>query len=598
MMFHAPQSRTRIASLIMRRTLFNRATFVAIGAAVTTSVVLAGRGPDIGGSTGEYPALSTSSIALAHLALPAGSLNETQITSAILPDPLTTPVSEDATIAASLYETNVDLPQRDVAMIEAPDAIADSVIDDFSALGTAAPTKPTAPRAIRLASLTTPEGDWDVLDSISDPKFPTLARIPTSPDLPSLPEMKDVDAIDILPESNPPTGGPVIETLEARSGEILSQMLARANMTDADRRATLVALRADDISDSLFEGDQIDVALMSPSDNQLLAIRLRQVGKPPIELRWDGDSDPLWESLDSNIASAPPAEAIVETPPKEKTLSITGKQDDTIFVSGVISSSLYAAAGKAGLTAGETKALTDIFRYSVDFGRDLRKGDHFEALFEKGENGSYGDILYAKLTNRGSEIALYRGTENETGATGYFDAAGKTNKRTLMRTPLADAQVSSHFGMRLHPVLGYTKMHRGTDFRARTGTPIFAAGDGIVDFLGRKGAYGKYIRIRHNSTFETAYAHLSKYAANLKNGDRVRQGEVIGYVGSTGRSTGPHLHFEILQHGNQINPLKVADFGPVKGLEGSALSRFMVRVSRIEIALTRLRRDTRVATAE
>jgi len=441
MMFHAPQSRTRIASLIMRRTLFNRATFVAIGAAVTTSVVLAGRGPDIGGSTGEYPALSTSSIALAHLALPAGSLNETQITSAILPDPLTTP------------------------------AIADSVIDDFSALGTAAPTKPTAPRAIRLASLTTPEGDWDVLDSISDPKFPTLARIPTSPDLPSLPEMKDVDAIDILPESNPPTGGPVIETLEARSGEILSQMLARANMTDADRRATLVALRADDISDSLFEGDQIDIALMSPSDNQLLAIRLRQVGKPPIELRWDGDSDPLWESLDSNIASAPPAEAIVETPPKEKTLSITGKQDDTIFVSGVISSSLYAAAGKAGLTAGETKALTDIFRYSVDFGRDLRKGDHFEALFEKGENGSYGDILYAKLTNRGSEIALYRGTENETGATGYFDAAGKTNKRTLMRTPLADAQVSSHFGMRLHPVLGYTKMHRGTDFRARTGTP-------------------------------------------------------------------------------------------------------------------------------
>ena len=242
--------------------------------------------------------------------------------------------------------------------------------------------------------------------------------------------------------------------------------------------------------------------------------------------------------------------------------------------------------------------MTDIFRYSVDFGRDLRKGDHFEALFEKGANGSYGDILYAKLTNRGSEIALYRGVDDVTGEVGYFDAAGKTNKRTLMRTPLAGAQVSSHFGMRRHPVLGYSKMHRGTDFRARTGTPIFAAGDGIVEYLGRKGAYGNYIRIRHNGTFETAYAHMSRFAANLNSGDRVRQGEVIGYVGSTGRSTGPHLHFEILEHGNQINPLNIADFGPVKGLGGPALSRFKVRVSRIEIALTLLRDGMRVATSQ
>jgi len=167
-----------------------------------------------------------------------------------------------------------------------------------------------------------------------------------------------------------------------------------------------------------------------------------------------------------------------------------------------------------------------------------------------------------------------------------------------MRTPLARAQISSHYGMRRHPVLGYTKMHRGTDFRARTGTPIFAAGDGVVEYLGRKGAYGKYIRIRHNGTYETAYAHMSRYAANLNSGDRVRQGEVIGYVGSTGRSTGPHLHFEILEHGNQINPMRIADFGAVKGLSGSALSRFKVRVSRIEIAMTLLRDGARVATVE
>jgi len=202
------------------------------------------------------------------------------------------------------------------------------------------------------------------------------------------------------------------------------------------------------------------------------------------------------------------------------------------------------------------------------------------------------------LTNRGSEIALYRGSDDETGEAGYFDASGKTNKRTLMRTPLAGARISSHFGMRRHPVLGYTKMHRGTDFGARKGTPIFAAGDGIIEFLGRNGAYGKYIRIRHNGTYETAYAHMSRYAPNLSSGKRVRQGEVIGYVGSTGRSTGPHLHFEILKHGSQINPMKIADFGAVKGLDGAALSRFKVRVSRIEIALTLLRNGTRIATAE
>lgn len=594
MTFHAPQSRTRITSLLMRRTLFNRATVVAFGAAVTTSVVLAGRGPEIGPATSEFSELSTSSIALTHLALPAGSPNDGVVSSAVLPIALIFPPSQDAAIATSLYNSGTELPQRRIATIAAPALVVDSFDPGFDFGESLETNPPTPPKNIQLASLTLPNGGWDVLGSVTAPRLPALGRIPSSPDL------KDVGAIDLIPEIDihERESGPVVETLEARSGEILFQMLARANMTDADRRATLVALRADNVAETLLEGDLIDVAIMSPSDNQLLAVRLRQLGKPPIELRWDGDEDPLWTSIDSAIEQEVPAEVVVETPPKPEALSITGKKDDTVLISGEISSSLYASAAKAGLTGGETKALSDIFRYSVDFERDLRKGDHFEALFEKGENGSYGNILYAKLTNRGSEIALYRGIDDLTGEAGYFDAAGKTNKRTLMRTPLAGAQVSSHFGMRRHPVLGYSKMHRGTDFRARTGTPIFAAGDGVVEFLGRKGAYGNYIRIRHNSTFDTAYAHMSRYAANLKSGDRVRQGEIIGYVGSTGRSTGPHLHFEILEHGNQINPLNIADFGPVKGLSGSALSRFKVRVSRIEIALTLLRDGTRVATAQ
>lgn len=592
MTFHAPQSRTRIASLLMRRTLFSRATVVAFGAAVTTSVVLAERGPDVSAATSEFAELSASSIALTHLALPDAAPQDLIGPSAVLPIPLNVPPSHDAVIAASLYDSGSELPQREIATFAAPAQVADSFNREFGFAESPEATQPASPKHVRLASLTLPQDDWDILESITAPRLPELGRIPTSPTL------KDFGAIDLIPEFEHHESGPVLETLEARSGENLFQMLSRANMPDSDRRATLVALRADDVADSLMEGDLIDIAVMSANDNQLLAIRLRQLGKPPIELRWDGDSDPLWASIDLNVEDEAPEEVAIETTPKHETLSITGKQDDTILISGEITSSLYASAAKAGLTAGETKALTNIFRYSVDFGRDLRKGDRFEALFEKGENGSYGSILYAKLTNRGSEIALYRGVDDVTGETGYFDAAGKTNKRTLMRTPLAKARVSSHFGMRHHPLLGYTKMHRGTDFRARTGTPIFAAGDGIVEFAGRNGAYGKYIRIRHNSTYETAYAHLSNYAANLSNGKRVRQGEVIGYVGSTGRSTGPHLHFEILEHGNQINPMRIADFGAVKGLEGPALSRFKVRVSRIEIALTLMRDGTQVADAQ
>jgi murein DD-endopeptidase MepM/ murein hydrolase activator NlpD len=318
------------------------------------------------------------------------------------------------------------------------------------------------------------------------------------------------------------------------------------------------------------------------------------LGQLPVELRWDEETVPLWASL------APLDTVFSELEPEEAapTLSVTGKPDDTVFFAGEINSSLYQSAKKAGLSARQTKAVENIFRYSIDFQRDLRKGDYFEVLFEKQDDGTTGDILYTKLNNRGSEIALYLGIDDLTGLSGYFDATGKSNKRSLMRTPISGARISSHFGMRHHPILGYNKMHRGTDFAAPRGTPIFAAGDGVIEYLGRNGAYGKYIRIRHNNIYKTAYAHMSRYAPGLLNGSRVRQGDVIGYVGSTGRSTGPHLHFEILENDNRINPMQVADFGPVQGLSSTALTNFLVRVSRIEVALSLLRDNVRVAEAE
>jgi len=597
MTFHAPHSRSRLIGLLIRRSLFSKSAIMTVGAVISTSVVLAGRGPELelNHSENTYN-VAASTLASRHLGLPSGKIENTDsgrfVARTEAPEELVSPNHKDLPIGDKLYDQlDTVVLSHVVPDLEEVQAVQGDLAAELKLIDSAFESHSWKPKTIEIASLAVPNDEWSPLDSLHHDQLPALDPAPAGRSL------GKPNALDSLPEINGLESGPVISTLEARVGETLEGMLSRAELQENDRKATLVALRADNIAEWLFEGDEIDIAMLSPDDNQLLAVRLRQFGQSPIELRWDGDTDSLWAPIE--IAPVTGEEtSVLDLLPEPEILSITGKQDDTVLVEGDISSSLYTSAANAGLTAGETKALSDIFRYSVDFGRDLRKGDHFEALFEKKSNGAYGDILYAKLTNRGSEIALYRGVDDVTGEAGYFDAAGKTNKRTLMRTPLAGAQVSSHFGMRKHPVLGYNKMHRGTDFRARTGTPIFAAGDGIVDSIGRNGSYGEYIRIRHNGTYETAYAHLSKYAAGLNYGDRVRQGDVIGYVGSTGRSTGPHLHFEILKNGNQINPLKIADFGPVKGLSGAALSSFMVRVSRIEIALSLMQNRSRVATAE
>ena len=597
MIFHAPHSKSRLISLLMRRTVLHKSVVMTVGAVVSTTVVLAGRAPEIelDHSQNTYQHLDHSFISTqlgTLLEKENGMVAEPVTADTEQPEDLISPKHRDLPIGDRLYDNDDRVTVAHILpKLRENQSIQLDLSDDLKAVDSAIKTQSWGHRTVEIASLATPNDDWRALNP------PILDRLPTFEPRPVEETLGRPNALDSLPEINGLEAGPIVVSFEAGAGESLEGILSRAELSENDQKATLVALRADNIADLLFEGDEIDIAMLSPDDNQLLAVRLRQFGQPPVELRWDGDTDSLWESLDITIENAVNV-TTAEPEIEQEILSVTGKQDDTVLIEGNISSSLYSSAAKAGLTAGETKALSDIFRYSVDFERDLRQGDHFEALFEKKPNGAYGDILYAKLTNRGSEIALYRGVDDVTGETGYFDATGKTNKRTLMRTPLAGAQVSSHFGMRIHPVLGYSKMHRGTDFRARTGTPIFAAGDGIVDSIGRNGGYGKYIRIRHNSTYETAYAHLSKYAPNLKYGDRVRQGDIIGYVGSTGRSTGPHLHFEILKNGNQINPLKTVDFGPVKGLSGSALSAFKVRVSRIEIALSLMREKTRFATAE
>ncbi|HEX2479830.1 MAG TPA: peptidoglycan DD-metalloendopeptidase family protein [Geminicoccaceae bacterium] len=269
---------------------------------------------------------------------------------------------------------------------------------------------------------------------------------------------------------------------------------------------------------------------------------------------------------------------------------------DLVHRAGIIDDSLYLSAERAAVPQDVTISLIKLFSWDVDFQRDVRQGDRFEALFETValEDGSDivrgGDLLYAALSIDGRLFEGYR-FELPDGGVAYFDRSGKSLRKFLMRTPIDGARLSSRFGMRRHPILGYNRMHQGVDFAAPTGTPIYAAGEGKVEIAKRNGGYGKYIRIRHTGEYSTAYAHLSRFAKGIAPGRRVRQGEVIGYVGTTGRSTGPHLHYEVLRRGAQINPLQIKQAANQQ-LAGADLERFGAEIARID----RLREDPPPAT--
>jgi len=231
--------------------------------------------------------------------------------------------------------------------------------------------------------------------------------------------------------------------------------------------------------------------------------------------------------------------------------------EEKIFVSGEITTSLYQAMKKAGLSELIITEIIRIYSFDVDFQRDIYEGDYFEALFtrrknDQGKTVQIDDPEYLVLSSRGTPLTYYLYSNDEFSE--YFDENGKGMTKSLMKTPINGARLSSSYGMRKHPISGYNKMHKGVDFAAPTGTPIFAAGNGVVEFVGRNGGYGNYIRIRHDSTYKTAYAHLNGYKKGIYGGVRVKQGDIIGFVGSTGKSTGPHLHYEIIVNGKQVNP--------------------------------------------
>ena len=231
-----------------------------------------------------------------------------------------------------------------------------------------------------------------------------------------------------------------------------------------------------------------------------------------------------------------------------------------IYSENLILQSLYKSATEQKIPPNIIVEFAGIYGFQVDFQRDIRKKDKFQIMFElflneKNEIVETGEILFANLILTGQDNSLYY-FDNE-GSEGHYDKNGKSVKKALMKTPINGARLSSPFGMRKHPIDGFNKMHRGTDFAAPLGTPIMASGDGIVKKAGWCGGGGNCVKIKHNSTYQTVYAHMSKFARGIKAGVRVKQGQTIGYVGSTGKSTGPHLHYEVIVNGKKVNSQKL-----------------------------------------
>lgn len=247
------------------------------------------------------------------------------------------------------------------------------------------------------------------------------------------------------------------------------------------------------------------------------------------------------------------------------------------LVEGRIDSTLYGAALQAGLPPGILSDLIYLYSFDIDFQREIQTGDSFSILFdeytdEEGRRVRLGDIAYASLTVSGGEKEIYRYTPKK-GDADYFDPSGKSARKTLLKTPINGAYISSGYGMRVSPILGYSRFHPALDFAAPEGTPVFTAGDGVVTALGRDDVYGRYIKIAHANSYATLYAHLSRYVSGIRKGSKVSQGSTIGYVGSTGMSTGPHLHYEVHYQGKQINPA-ILNFPPGKTLKGEELENY------------------------
>jgi len=356
-------------------------------------------------------------------------------------------------------------------------------------------------------------------------------------------------------------------------GDALGSVLSRQGVGASAAHAVATAMKPVLDPRKLRAGQKMTLSFM-PSDNAS--------GKPSLQqLMIDG--------RDAQITISRKDNGTFVAQKKEKEL-----QRKYIRAGGIIRNSLSHLARNEMIPASVLSEAVKAYGFDVDFRRDIRKGDGFAVVYEAFYNDQSkfvrnGRMVYAELTLDGERKRLYSygvGHKNRD----YFDEKGRSVRKNLLKNPVPGARESSGYGMRFHPILKRKMPHRGLDFAAKTGTPIRAAGTGRVVLAQRKGAYGKYIRIRHDSTWSTAYAHINRFAKGIRKGVHVRQGQVIAYVGTTGRSTGPHLHYEVLKHGKQVNPKKVP-LRPGRILRGTELVKFHNARQKLDILFASLAPD-------
>jgi murein DD-endopeptidase MepM/ murein hydrolase activator NlpD len=354
------------------------------------------------------------------------------------------------------------------------------------------------------------------------------------------------------------------EVFEFGKGDTLSAVLVRAGLTDAQALSVSNSMSTHFNPRNIKPGQKASLTFTPDAESPEFLFNKMEIEINPLTI--------LTVSLSDK------GEYISELVEKEVSKKLYAQQAEILI-------SLYGSAAKAGIPVPVIAEAIRIYSWDVDFQRDIRQGDFIKLMYERletpeGETVKHGEIVYAELSVNGHKLPLYR-FETSDGIVDYFSPAGASVRKTLMKTPIDGARLSSGFGMRRHPVLGYNKMHKGTDFAAPTGTPIYAAGDGVIEKAGRWGAYGNYVRIRHNASLKTAYAHMHNFAKGISVGKRVKQGSVIGYVGTTGRSTGPHLHYEVLEGGVQVNPKKVK-IPQGETLKGKQLEAFKRHIREID----------------
>ncbi len=386
--------------------------------------------------------------------------------------------------------------------------------------------------------------------------------------------------------------------LQLASGSTLIETLTGAGVPTGDAYAAVAALRQHIDPRRLAIGQEMTALLESVPVGGEAALRRLKSLQPPPQWREKLAALTLRSAFDQYLVTMPAADGsgyFTEARPIP-TLPLTQ------YGAGIIDDSLYLAAERAGLPQEIIIELIRIFSFNVDFQREIRPGDAFEVYFERRATAERleleeGGIVYASMRLRGKPLTFYRFDLGGPKNWDYFDAQGRSARKTLMKTPIDGARLSSRYGSRKHPVLGYRLNHQGVDFSSgRSGTPIYAAGDGVIERSSRYGAYGNYIRIRHNSTYKTVYAHLSRYGRGIKSGVRVRQGQIIGYTGATGRVTGPHLHYEVFVNGSRVNPVTLK-LPTGKKLKGEELVAFQTRRAVLESELQALRELRQLADA-